>query len=252
MGISNVANSLIPPTAIPVTSNISISISPMLGWGEYGLTGGGCLSLAFNFGDGWNISLSGTFSNQYYGGAFSFAHKRFGLGYGFTHYKEQSINNDYVFGGQNVGTISALIGGVSVRVSNDLFAFEGHDRWRTSAVEAGYKKFTIGTYVTTNDGENESPELPYNPDNLPKGRDWASPKKKHFQWTNGKAFSAPIWIGYKSGYHIRRFGYSFVGAQRGTQNFIHSFMKTPYFTNYDDLKSGVYIYSGFDSPCNLW
>lgn len=240
MGISNVANSLIPPTAIPVTSNISISISPMLGWGEYGLTGGGCVSLAFNFGDGWNISLSGTFSNQYYGGDFSFAHKRFGLGYGFTHYNNQYIQNGNRLGAQNVGTISALIGGVSARVSNDLFGFEGKDQWRSSAVEIGYKNLTIGTYVTTNNGKEESREKKVN-----EGR-----SKK---WIMGDVYSAPIWIGVKSGNHIQRFGYSFKGVQQATQNIIHRFLtKTPYFSNYGHLSKGVYIYSGYDSPCNLW
>ena len=66
-------------------------------------------------------------------------------------------------------------------------------------------------------------------------------------------FSAPIWIGVKSGNHIQRFGYSFKGVQQATQNIIHRFLtKTPYFSNYGHLSKGVYIYSGYDSPCNLW
>ncbi len=81
-----------------------------------------------------------------------------GGGYGYTRYNEQTIGKDNTLGAQSVGTISALISGVSIRFSNDILGLTGekHDRWRTNAVEIGYRNYVIGSYINTNDGSKES------------------------------------------------------------------------------------------------
>lgn len=261
MGITSMANSLIPPMSIPVTSHMSISMSPMYGWGEYGLTGGGCLSLAFNFGDGWNISLSGTFSNQYYGGGFMFSHKKFGAGYSLTHYNENYDGKGNYLGAQNVGTLTAITSIGTVRVSNDLWG-DRADRWRTSAVEIERKGYTLGSYITTNHGSEDSRNYANSKDiksplGYEVGTTWSERENNRVRWLRGNVFSAPIWIGFKSGNQIRRFGYSHISVQNRTQNRIHKWTGDPLFEGDKKFGSynfteGVYIYSGYNSPFSLW
>lgn len=249
MCISSMANTFIPSMSIPITSNMGFSMSPMFGWGEYGLSYGLSACLNFNFGDGWNFSISEGIGNQYYGGNFSFSYKKWGAGYGLTHYYEQNIGAVNYAGEQNVGTISALLGGVSLRISNDLFG-DHHDRWRSSAVEIGYKNFVLGTYVTNNNGKKESED--YQKLNEKK-ESIEIDIKGNKQWTKGESFSAPFWIGYKSGNQIYRFGFSHPFIQDKTQNMIHKTLApTPLFKGYSSFAYGIYVYSGYDSPYSLW
>ena len=240
MCFSAVINNVMPPVALPVTSNFSLSMSPMLAWGESGLSAGMDLGLNFSFGDGWNVSVSGGVSNQYYGGNMSASYKGWGAGYGLTHYYEQSFNG-VDFKAQNVGTITAKLDNFSIRLSNDLFAGGGHDQYRTHAIELSYKNWSIGNYVTTNNGAEESG---YTKD--------MKNKEKPPVWPKGEAYSAPLWIGYKSGNQIYRFGYSHPQIQDKTQNAVHSLIKSPHFKNYDKFKTGAYVYSGYNSPYSLW
>lgn len=247
MGISTLASSMFPSMSIPINSSMSVSVSPMIGLGEYGLAAGMSVGLNYNFGDDWNFRLSGGGGNQYYGGNFSFSYKDWGAGYGLTHYYDQKIDNVNSLGSQNVGTISALLGGVSVRFSNDAVG-DHEDRWRSNAVEIAYKKFSIGTYVTTNDGSDASGGK--NTDGFVvsdiEGRDKG-------EWLIGEVYSAPLWFGFKYDNQVYRFGYSCAEVQDCTQNFVHKHIApTPLFTDYNYLRKGAYVYSGYDSPYSLW
>lgn len=71
-------------------------------------------------------------------------------------------------------------------------------------------------------------------------------------WPKGEAYSAPLWVGYKLGNQIYRFGYSHPQIQDKTQNAVHSLIKSPHFKNYDKFKTGAYVYSGYNSPYSLW
>ena len=65
MGVSSVSNLVIPTMSIPLSSSVSYSASPMFGLGEGGLLCGVSLCFGFNFGDDWNMTVSGGVSNQY-------------------------------------------------------------------------------------------------------------------------------------------------------------------------------------------
>lgn len=221
-GVSTISNAIIPSVSIPVTSNTSVSVSPMMGLGETGLSCSLDISLGFDFENDWNTSVSACYGNQYYGGTASFSYKDWGGGYGYTRYNEQTIGEDNTLGAQSVGTISALISGVSIRFSNDILGLtqEKHDRWRTNAIEIGYRNYVIGSYINTNDGSKESGDtVDYhgktkNIDDLENSRDKGV-------WTVGNVYSSPLWIGYRSGNQICRFGYSHEKVQEYTQNFVH-------------------------------
>lgn len=235
---------------MPITSNMSFSMSPMFGWGEYGLSYGFSTSLNFNFGGGWNLSIAGGIGNQYYGSNFSFSYKKWGAGYGLTHYYEQNVGAINYAGEQNVGTISVLLGGASIRISNDLFG-DHNDRWRSSAVEIGYRDFVIGTYVTNNDGKKDSED--YQKLDERKNKSIEINENGNRQWAKGESFSAPFWIGFKSGNQICRFGFSHPFVQDKTQNMIHKTLApTPLFKGYSSFVYGIYVYSGYDSPYSLW
>ena len=86
-----------------------------------------------------------------------------GAGFGKTYYGEQTVRGN-VLGKQTVGAITLLApGDVSFRLYNDMFGQSGHDRWRTSAAELTIGDFSVGTYVTTNDGKKESGIHGYDP-----------------------------------------------------------------------------------------
>ncbi len=232
-GVSTISNDIIPSVSIPVTSNASVSVSPMMGMGETGLSCGLGMSLGFDFGNDWNASVSACYGNQYYGGTASFSYKDWGGGFGYTRYNEQTIGKDNTLGAQSVGTISALISGVSIRFSNDCIG-DKNDRWRSSAVEIAYKNFVTGTYVTNNDGKEDSKDIGYIGDrkieNMSKykGKD-----KGKGIWEDGRVYSSPFWIGFKAGNQVHRFGYSHTFVQKATQNFVHEHLvKTAQFKNY--------------------
>ena len=72
-------------------------------------------------------------------------------------------------------------------------------------------------------------------------------------WNNGKVYSAPFWVGFKSGNQIFRFGYSAKIVQSLTQNVVHKYLvPTPYFIPGKEFYSGPFSYAGYNSPLSLW
>ena len=176
-------------------------------------------------------------------------YKGWGGGYGRTKYDESSNHGNYL-GAQTVGTITLGLGrDVSFSLSNDLFGERKQDRWRTSAAELTIGNFTLGTYVTTNDGRHESAgSTNKNIDPL-----LGANKHKKESWTNGVAYSAPAWFGIRNGNKINRFGYSHPYVQSITQNFVHKYIvPTPYFHPSPSFYEGGYFSSGFNNPLTLW
>lgn len=93
--------------------------------------------------------------------------------------------------------------------------------------------------------ENDSdPLLGYNPE-TGNGRGRA--------WRHGNIFSAPFWVGYRTGNSIQRIGYSHQYVQSLTQNAVHRYLvRTPFFTGTDNLYQGVYSSYGFNNPLSIW
>lgn len=154
--------------------------------------------------------------------------------------------NGATWGAQVVGTATAYFNYNSFAFSNDRFG-DGEDRWRTNAVELTLGKYSIGTNLYTNNGSKDS--------NYEKS-DLSAPligKNAKEAWKNGQAYSAPLWIGYRNNNQITRIGFSHPMVQNLTQNAVHKyFTPTPYFLNYDNFKTGGYVYSGSYNPFSLW
>lgn len=227
-------------------------------------------SLCLDFGGGWRANLSFGATNQYSGWYARMAFRGLKIGYGETYYREQyiasykelpsgeTINTGYSLGEQTVGTITVQIDGWQLRVSNDCLG-DGHDRWRTSAVEITKGNLTLGTSVTTNNGSLESYAMDTEKPCIKNGADYNPFSEENAKirdkgtWKNGRAYSAPIWIGLKNGNTIYRFGYSHPEVQDKTQNYVHkNIIPTPLFKGYNLFKTGFYYYSGSNSPFSLW
>lgn len=261
MTVSSLSNSFLPSVKLPITSFMGLSFSPIMGFDN------NCLwmnltssSLFFKFGDDWNVSIS-TGGGYNYGGISGFvSYKDWGAGFGLTKYAENGK-----LGAQTVGTISLLLSGVSLRLSNDAFG-DKEDRWRTNAFEIGYKDYVLGSSIFTNDGANESWEI-YDSDGI--GTKTYTVNKKTGQedpffkdensgsyrgcWNNGKVYAAPLWIGLKKGHQIYRIGYSSPIIQELTQNLVHrTIVPTPLFRRYGEFEKGLYFYSGRNSEFNFF
>ncbi|HRF67771.1 MAG TPA: polymorphic toxin type 23 domain-containing protein [Muribaculum sp.] len=243
-----IANHPMLSIPIPINNNVNLSLSPAFSLGANGLTAGVSAMASMQFGD-WGFSLSAGAGNKYVGGDFAFSYDGWGAGYGLTHYYSETVQGNRL-GSQNVGTISLLLRGVSIRVSNDLFGNKDHDRWRSSAVEIGFKDFTIGTYVTTNDGKLESEYN--NSQKIDHNQILESGQEKPDVWSNGAVYSAPFWIGFKSGNQIQRIGFSDKCIQNITQNAVHKKIGTPQFTNYKNMTTGIFYQNGYNSPISIW
>jgi FG-GAP repeat protein len=259
--LNGIVNKAFPSGNVPLNDHLGFAFSPSFSWTEGGLTAGMLASLSYTDGD-FSASVSGGITNNYVGWNAEASYGGWGAGFGKTYYGEQTVRGN-VLGKQTVGAITLLApGDVSFRLYNDMFGQSGHDRWRTSAAELTIGDFSVGTYVTTNDGKKESdihgydpnivdPYLGANPERVihVNGRD----EKVGGGWPNGKVYSAPFWVGIKSGSQIYRFGVSARIVQSLTQNLVHRYLvPTPYFIPGKEFYRGLYSSFGHNSPLSLW
>lgn len=239
---SGIMSSLMPSINIPMGDNFGIGISPGLAIGASGLVGG--------------INFSGTYSNEensislgagFFGNSYSFGGGFSVNGYGAFYYATH-------YGGANsqwTGTLSLKAKDVSFSLENDILAFQGYDRWRTSAFELGIGDFVFGGNIYTNYGEAESGKEPINK----KSKIWKENRGDYKAWDNGKVYSSPLWVGYKNGNSITRIGYSHKSFQDLTQNGVHKwvpFGRQNYYLDYSEFRSGLYSYSGMFNPFSLY
>lgn len=248
MGINTTVNSLCPNAFFPISANIGVSFSPAVGFGDGVLSVGLNMSILYNNGD---FFLSNTFgmTNNFCGIYHEIGIKDFHLGYGRTYYNAYKIGNSEV-GSQTVGSFRIGIDNVSFTLSNDLFGESHQDRWRTSAAELAIGKYTVGTYIITNDGQNESN---HKTEEIP-SRLWGLNKSKKAH-EKGLVYVAPFWIGYKTNHQITRIGYSVPFVQDLTQNGVHHYFKpgaAPDYVIYNSFRRGVFSYYGFYNPISLW
>jgi hypothetical protein len=157
---------------------------------------------------------------------------------------------------QGVGSLSGSYKDWSLRIDNDIFAWGGEDRWRTSAIEIGFKEFALGTNILTNDPKGEGSTIDLN------GRNLRGKKNKHGNgaWDNGQVYHAPLYISHRSGNRVSRIGFSNPMVQDRTQNFIHKnfgfgnfgFGYQNFYNKYDNFTGGIYSYSGIYNPYTLY
>lgn len=169
------------------------------------------------------------------------------------------------FGGshnQFVGGLGFDNGDFSIRIENDILAFGGEDRWRTSAVEIGIGNFIIGTNTYTNDPGNNIPEgdrdrgVDLNGRNM-RGKFNRIPKKKerYGAWKYGQVYSSPLYLGYRNGSSITRIGVSNPWVQDRTQNFVHKnlfFGHQNFYNKYNYFNYDITSYGGFYNPYTLY
>jgi len=250
----NTANSLIssvlPSMNIPLGGGFGLSISPALGLGTGGFTGGMMFSGYYSNGD-FSIGAGIGAGNNYWGWNASATYKGYGGGYGQTSYKASEVMGQKL-GAQKVGTYTAFFNHNSFSISNDLWG-DKQDRWRTSAVEMTIGKWSVGTYLYTNDGRNASGEEMDPSDNCIPPRPVGIKKSGEREtWTNGRPYYAPFWVGYRKGNQVTRMGFSHEVVHNLTQNMVHKYMSTPYYMSYDEFRRGGYFYTGYRNPLSLW
>ena len=261
MAINTVANQVMPSMYVPIGNNFGIGVSPAFGWGGNGLTGG------FNF--------TGTYTNGDFAisGGFGLGNAGNSLHGGITYYDRP---NDQYFSyyanyfGKDAKGHNQLVGGLgyrkdefSLRIENDVFAFGGQDRWRTSAVELGFGNFILGTNVYTNDPKGEAIAAGIDPkkavDYSGESNLWGPNTGERGAWKNGQVIRAPLYVGIRNGRQTVRFGYSHPAIQDATQNFVHRYVffgRQNYYNRYNDFEGGArgrwYGYSGYYNPFTLY
>jgi hypothetical protein len=245
---NTVVNTFMPSISVPLSENIGITFSPAFGFGPGGFTSGINFGAYYTNGDlsiDMTYGISDTFSG-YYGYA---TIDGWGLGYGKSFY-----SSSYCVGANADSQITATWGAyfhgdVSFRISNDLWG-DGKDRWRTTSAELSVDNYSVGTYVVTNYGETEGGGRDQNRKApWPVGRNL---NRGYGAWNDGKVYSAPLWVGFKSNNRVLRYGLSYPVVQNLTQNLVHrGFGKAPFYLNYDDMKRGLYSYYGYDNPISM-
>ena len=235
------------------SGNWSYSITPGFGLGAEGYFSYNFFG-TLGFGDGkTNFGFGiGRASNIWSYGGHIRKHNGFGIGYYYTNYGDET-GPDGKSNKQIVPGFQFYWRGGSLRWENDIFAFQGFDRWRSNALELSIGKYVFGFSVYNNDPESQG--LGY--ENKP-SRSWGLNQSDEYDaWKNGKTYMAPFWFGFKSGNNISRFGYSHWLVQDLSQNFTH---QQPYFKganqhyylDYDDLYTGRWGYQGFYNPFSLY
>lgn len=247
---ANTAINQVMPTipGIPLGNNFALSVSPGLGLGTKGLTGGMNIGMSYTNGD-FSIGAGIGVGNNHWGWNTAATIDGWGGGYGRTYYGASEIEGQK-YGAQKVGSITGYFNHNSLTFSNDALG-DKEDRWRTNAVELNIGRYSIGTHLYTNWGKRDG-----------EGKDLEKEapllgKNKNGAWKNGSVHAAPAWFGYRSknGRQVTRIGFSHPMVQNLTQNLIHKYTwlgNAPYFLNYKDFRTGGYFYSGYNNPISLW
>jgi RHS repeat-associated protein len=141
---SQLAGAFLPSFNIPLTNNLSFNLSPSVAFGNnggfgisYGLTaqaGGFSVTAGAGASSGADIAFYGA---GYDNGSFGFSLYR-------TKYWSGSTS-------QTLGGLGLHLGDVNLNYQNDWPWGDGGDRYRTAALQATYKGFSIGTNLFTGD-----------------------------------------------------------------------------------------------------
>ncbi len=268
IGVNTLANHLLPSMSDDVAC-FSFGVSPTFGWGMGSVSLGFSVNTSvhagkFSFTIGTGGGTSPLAGSSYGGLSATARYGTWGAGYTRTMYYNQGDvpqpgdkpwNN---VGSQTTGTITVFFPGGSFSLMNDLYG-DRKDRWRTTAAELAIGKFSLGTYVETNDAAEIEDKK--NEANKQKGEivytgEAPKPVKKHKDntkgvWPEGEVYSAPIWVGYTNHGITTRIGFQHYQVQNLTQNLVHKYVKTNFFTGYKLTNHG-YFYQGNSNPYNFW
>jgi len=255
--LTSTVNQFLPSTSIPISNNFSIGASFGLGISPGGLVWGMNFSGTYHSGDfalTGGIGASGNMSS--WGGGISYDDS--GISYYRTTY-DNATGPDGKPNNQIVGGFGIDIKDFSFRLENDLnfkllgvtIGGDGKDRWRTSAVEFGYKNFVIGTSVYTNAPDEK---LERDPAYTSKFWDKLGFNATKRAYADSKVYSSPLYIGVKQGGRVTRIGLDQPWVQDMTQNGVHLFLSKSsplFYTPYGEYSS-AYRYSGYYNPYSLY
>jgi RHS repeat-associated protein len=241
-------NSVMPSISIPI-GDFTVSASVGLAFSGGGITAGSNFGAAYDDGT-WNISAGiGTTNNSVSAGG-GVTYKGYGGSYYRSNYGD-AIGPDGVSNSQTVGGVKLSFGDVSFRLEND-FIFGDGDRWRTNAWELGVGNFVVGSSIYTNEQKKGSPVA-----NNPSSTYGYNQRKGFSAWEKGMVYSSPLWIGYRNGSNVSRFGYSHWKFQDVQQNGMHQSRLFPpgnqnYYLDYSRFNQGAYSHSGYYNPYSLF
>jgi hypothetical protein len=232
--LSSTVNSMIPGMSIPITNDISVSMSMGLGVSASGFVGGGHFNVTYSRND-WVASVgfgAGDGSTGSYSGwGASARFNDWGVGYNRTTYSGPHS--------QVVGGATLFLGkDVAFRLENDFFG-DRNDRWRSNAFE-----LSVGWFVLGSNLYNNEVDVTAKPD-LEGGMllNNSCNRSPYGAWRDGQTYSSPLWVGFKANGQVYRFGQSHKWFGPGRTNF---------FNKYDYFNYGGFNYYGYNNPYSLW
>ncbi len=253
-------NRFMPSVPIYQSDNMSISISPMIGYGTSGFTMGGSINLsgqiddfafAGSVGIGYNSGVSSLGENVGAGGYWNAGgfvgyydgHSTYGAGYSYN-----------TFGGkmsQGVGAIHLKVGDFSLRFDEDYLG-DHEDRYRTGGLLMTYKvnddiTLAFGGSMMTGNAKNQKIQSPEGNPNVTSGGNMYT--NEDYKIRGGTMYGGIIYKGqaYFAGHNSEK-------RLHDIQNWIHRHWPihdSPYFPNLG-LPSRAYRYYGSYHPLYLY
>lgn len=247
-------SSIMPSISIPVSSNFSVTVSLGICFSPSGLAGGASISLTYFKGkNSYTLGFGGGTNYVAWGISASFNNGGFGIGYHRSYYGD-AIGPDGNPNPQVVGGLTISSNKFSFRIENDFLAFQGHDRWRSNAVELGFfgGDVVVGTSLYNNFRKEGDPVI---------YEEYSHKNGQFGRWVDGQTYNSPFYLGIRSGNSISRIGYSHKSFQHAFQNvFVHKsgfagiapFGHANYFMDYNSFYKGSYFSYGYYNPFSLW
>lgn len=169
-----------------------VSISKQIG--DFTFSGG--MDFYGTYGDGVNNTVNNFGKGTAFGGV-NYDDGEYGVSLLLTKYHQSPK--------QVSGVLGVHVGDLQFNFEDDWFGAiikQGGDRWRTAAIEIQYKDIVVGVNVYTNEADGLKDE------------NYKGPNKKG-EYLNGYQDSSPMYIGYRSGGSIVRYGYNKSGEGHG-------------------------------------
>jgi RHS repeat-associated protein len=254
-------NKFLPAIPIYQANGVSLSISPMVGFGSSGFTAGGSynfsyvdengLAISWGYGFGYSTGVStlgdkvggSYYQNSSYFVGYNDGHANYGLGYSYNSFTGKTA--------QGVGAVTIQVGDFGMRIDEDAYIGDDKDRSRTGGMLATYKAsddltLAFGASMMTGEAFGEDDHTQGNPNYYPKGHSMEGQmvgthqNEKNPNLRSGVFYAGAIYKG-----QATFFGDNRESRLHSIQNYIHKNMVhyTPYFAD-RGLSSKPYFYSG--------